>query len=72
MMARPFKTLNIYVLLFKTRHLKPVSTRHQLQGSIVYRTTFANILTINYCLFELHHPNVKYYMLVVLLFFTPY
>ena len=32
-----FKNMNIYALLFKTRHLKPVGARHQLQVSIVYR-----------------------------------
>ena len=36
MTAQGFENVNIYVLLFKTRHLKPVATRHQLQGSIVY------------------------------------
>jgi len=36
MTAQGFENVNIYVLLFKTRHLKPVATRHQLQGGIVY------------------------------------
>ena len=36
MTARACENVNTYILLFKTRHLKPVSTRHQLQGSIVY------------------------------------
>ena len=34
--AQAFENANFYALLFKTRHLKPVATRHQLQGSIVY------------------------------------
>ena len=37
MTAQAFENVNIYVLLFKTRHPKPVETRHQLQGNIVYR-----------------------------------
>ena len=35
MTAQAFENVNIYALLFKMRHLKPVATRHQLQGSIV-------------------------------------
>ena len=36
MTTQAFEDVNIYVLLFKTRYLKPVATRHQLQGTIVY------------------------------------
>ena len=37
MTARALQNVSINMLLFKTRHLKPAATRHQLQGSIVYR-----------------------------------
>ena len=43
MMARAFENVNIYVLHFKTRHLKPLATRHQLQGSIVYIWTIPGV-----------------------------
>ena len=36
MTAQAFENVNIYILLLKTSHLKPVATRHQLQGRIVF------------------------------------
>ena len=36
MTARALQNVSINMLLFKTRHLKPAATRHQLQGTIVY------------------------------------
>ena len=36
MTAQAFENVNIYILFFKTRYLKPAATRHQLRGSIVY------------------------------------
>ena len=38
------ENVNLHVLLFKTRHLKPVTTWHQLQGSIVRGYIFINKL----------------------------
>ena len=35
MTALTFENVNIYILLLKMWHLKPVATRHQLQGSII-------------------------------------
>ena len=44
MTAQAFENVNIDVLLLKMCHLKPVATRHQLQGRIVYQpTAFAMI-----------------------------
>ena len=44
MTAQAFENVNLHVVLFKTRHLKPVTTWHQLQGSIVRGYIFINKL----------------------------
>ena len=59
--AQAFENANFYALLFKTRHLKPVATRHQLQGSIGNRALLGLTDRVEGCHLavegDLRHPE---------------